>query len=148
LSLVQTVGSSKNRNLGFLYFMNKQIIITASVFGMLAVIAGAFGAHALQAFLSPKNLEIWHTAVQYQFYHVFALLFLSTFPRVKSKLVSAAYYLFTFGIVLFCGSLYLLSCRELPGWGWLSAVGPVTPVGGLLFIIGWLILGLAAFRNR
>ncbi len=128
--------------------MNKQIIITASVFGALGVVAGAFGAHSLQASLSARNLEVWHTAVQYQFYHVFALLFLSVFTGTKSKLLIATYYLFTFGIILFCGSLYLLACRDLLGWGWLPIIGPVTPIGGLLFIIGWITLGLAAFRNK
>jgi uncharacterized membrane protein YgdD (TMEM256/DUF423 family) len=128
--------------------MKKQIIITAAVFGMLAVIAGAFGAHGLQGIISAKNLEIWHTAVQYQFYHVFALLFLSTLAGLKERQVVAIYYLFTVGILCFSGSLYLLSCRDLPGWNWLIALGPITPIGGLLFIIAWLTLGIAAFRNR
>jgi uncharacterized membrane protein YgdD (TMEM256/DUF423 family) len=128
--------------------MKKQIIITAAVFGMLAVIAGAFGAHGLQGSISPKNLEVWHTAVQYQFYHVFALLFLSTLTGFKARQVAAIYYLFTIGILFFSGSLYLLSCRDLLGWNWLIAMGPITPIGGLLFIIGWLTLGITAFRNR
>jgi uncharacterized membrane protein YgdD (TMEM256/DUF423 family) len=128
--------------------MNKQIIITASLFGVLAVIAGAFGAHALRASLPPKQLEVWQTAVQYQFYHVFALLFLSTSSRFKSKLITSIYYLFTFGIIFFSGSLYLLSCRDLLGMPGLAAIGPITPIGGLLFIIGWVMLALAAIRNK
>jgi uncharacterized membrane protein YgdD (TMEM256/DUF423 family) len=128
--------------------MNKQIIITASVLGMLAVITGAFGAHGLKAVLSASQLEVWHTAVQYNFYHVFALLFLSTFKDTKSKLISASYFLFTFGIVFFSGSLYLLSCRKLIGWDWLIYMGPITPLGGLLFILGWLMLAIAAFRYK
>ena len=79
--------------------MKNKIIITASIFGMLAVIAGAFGAHALNNSLSAKNLEVWHTAVQYQFYHVFALLFLSTFTDFKRRLFNASYYLFILGII-------------------------------------------------
>jgi len=128
--------------------MNKQIIITASVFGMLAVITGAFGAHSLKALLPAAELEIWHTAVQYHFYHVFALLFLSTLTGVKNSFVTVAYYLFTFGIVSFSGSLYLLSCRAILGWHWLIFLGPVTPFGGLLFILGWLMIAFAAFRNE
>jgi uncharacterized membrane protein YgdD (TMEM256/DUF423 family) len=128
--------------------MNKQIIITASLFGALAVIAGAFGAHALRALLQPKQLEVWQTAVQYQFYHAFALLFLSTFSRFKSKLIVSAYYMFTIGIIFFSGSLYLLSCRDLLGMPGLTVLGPVTPIGGLLFIIGWVMLALAAIRNK
>lgn len=128
--------------------MNKQIIITAAFFGMLAVVLGAFGAHALRAVLTPAHLETWHTAVQYHFYHVFALLFLSTFARFKNGLISASYYLFTFGIVFFSGSLYLLSCRNALGISWLNILGPITPLGGFLFIAGWITLALAAFRNK
>jgi uncharacterized membrane protein YgdD (TMEM256/DUF423 family) len=128
--------------------MNKQIIVTASLFGMLAVIAGAFGAHALKAVLNATQLDVWHTAVQYQFYHVFALLFLSTFSRFKSKIINSTFYLFSFGIILFSGSLYLLACRDLLGWSWLSIMGPITPIGGLLFISGWVTLAVAGFRNK
>lgn len=128
--------------------MNKQIIITASVFGMLAVITGAFGAHGLRGRLSAADLEVWHTAVQYNFYHVFALLFLSTFARFKNNQIALAYYFFSFGILFFSGSLYLLSCRSLLGWDWLIVLGPITPLGGLLFILGWLMLAIAAFRNK
>ncbi|SDD93843.1 Uncharacterized membrane protein YgdD, TMEM256/DUF423 family [Mucilaginibacter pineti] len=128
--------------------MNKQIIITASVLGMLAVITGAFGAHGLKAVLPAAQIEVWHTAVQYNFYHVFALLFLATLGPVKSGLIKASYYLFTFGIVFFSGSLYLLSCRSIIGWDWLIYMGPITPIGGLLFILGWLMLAIAAFRDK
>ncbi|MBD1362818.1 DUF423 domain-containing protein [Mucilaginibacter sp. ZT4R22] len=128
--------------------MNKQIIITAALFGAIAVICGAFGAHALKGSLEPRQLEVWQTAVQYQFYHVLALLFLSTFSQFKNGPLIATYYLFTFGIILFSGSLYLLACRDLLKMPGLKAIGPVTPVGGLLFIIGWVTLALAAFRNK
>ena len=128
--------------------MNKQIIVTAGFFGLLAVIAGAFGAHALQAMLNAKQLDVWHTAVQYQFYHVFALLFLSTFTRFKNNLISTSYYLFTFGIIFFSGSLYLLACRDLIGWSWLTFMGPITPIVGLLFILGWATLAVAGLRNK
>jgi uncharacterized membrane protein YgdD (TMEM256/DUF423 family) len=128
--------------------MNRRIIITAAVLGMLGVIAGAFAAHGLKPKLTPQNLEIWHTAVQYQFYHVFALLFLTTFSRFNNGLISIGYYLFTFGIIFFSGSLYLLACRDLLGWGWLSIMGPITPLGGVLFIAGWVCLALAAVRNK
>jgi uncharacterized membrane protein YgdD (TMEM256/DUF423 family) len=135
-------------NLAFYLPMNKKIIITASVFGMLAVIAGAFGAHSLKAYLTPQQLEVWHTAVQYQFYHVFALLFLSTFARFKNSLVTASYYLFTFGIIFFSGSLYLSAFADILKWNLPTIIFLITPIGGLLFIIGWLMLGMAAYRNK
>ncbi|WDF54152.1 DUF423 domain-containing protein [Mucilaginibacter sp. KACC 22063] len=128
--------------------MNKQIVVTGALFGMVAVITGAFGAHALKSLLAPAQLEIWHTAVQYQFYHTFALLFLSTFSRFKNNYIFTAYWLFVFGIILFSGSLYLLSLRSALGWNGLMWLGPVTPVGGLLFISGWITLAIAGLRNK
>lgn len=129
--------------------MKRRIIFTSSIFGMLAVIAGAFGAHGLEGKLSAKNMEVWHTAVQYQFYHTFALIFLSTLTRFKIKLVSHCYILFSLGIILFSGSLYLLACAQLIDWSWLPGVaGPVTPIGGLLFIAGWICLGIAALKIK
>jgi uncharacterized membrane protein YgdD (TMEM256/DUF423 family) len=128
--------------------MNKLIIITAAFLGFLAVVLGAFAAHGLKGRLSAEHLDIWHTAVQYQFYHVFALLFLSTFSRFKNGLVTVAYYLFTLGIIFFSGSLYLLSTTEITHLDLAHIIGPITPIGGLLFIGGWIALGLAALRNK
>ena len=126
--------------------MNKRIIITASIFGMLSVICGAFGAHALKSSLTEANLGIWQTAVQYQFFHTLAILFLSILPQTKQNLLKSAYYCFTFGIILFSGSLYLLATREIHYLSWTSVLGAVTPFGGLLFIGGWISLMLAGLK--
>lgn len=128
--------------------MQKNIIITAAILGMLAVITGAFGAHALKARLEVSQIQVWNTAVQYQFYHVLALLFLSTLARNDSGQVYAAYWLFVLGIVFFSGSLYLLSCSSIMQWSWLRILGPITPIGGLLFIAGWFMVALAAIKNK
>ena len=127
--------------------MNRQIIITAAILGMLGVIAGAFAAHGLRPKLTADQLEGWHTGVQYQFYHVFALLVLSVLS-LKGKLITATYYLFTLGIICFSGSLYLLACQDLLGVHIANIIGPITPLGGLLFIAGWATLAIAAFRNK
>jgi uncharacterized membrane protein YgdD (TMEM256/DUF423 family) len=128
--------------------MQKNIIITAAVLGMLAVITGAFGAHALKARLEAPQIQVWNTAVQYQFYHVLALLFLSTLARNDSSQVYASYWLFVLGIIFFSGSLYLLSCSSILQWSWLRVLGPITPIGGLLFIAGWFMLALVAVKNK
>lgn len=127
--------------------MNKRIILTATIFGLIAVIFGAFGAHGLEEKISASSLENWKTAVSYQFYHTFALLFLATFSRARNHLIFVSYLSFTVGILLFCGSLYLLSTKEVTG---LSAgiLGPITPIGGLFFIIGWISLFLATIRHK
>lgn len=128
--------------------MNKRIIITAAFFGLFAVIFGAFAAHSLKTILSSASLEIWKTAVEYQFYHTTALLFLSTFSRSRSRLINFASWSFTFGIILFSGSLYLLAVKDAFNMNWISVIGPITPVGGLLFILGWISLILAAIKNK
>ena len=98
-------------------------------FMFLAVGLGAFGAHALKAKLAPDMLVIFETGVRYQVYHALALLLLASL-RGPSK----AAWCFTAGIALFSGSLYLLALTGVRKWG------AVTPIGGVLFLIGWLIL--------
>ncbi|SDZ87428.1 DUF423 domain-containing protein [Pedobacter hartonius] len=128
--------------------MNRRIILTASFFGAVAVILGAFGAHGLKNILSADQMDIWTKGIEYQFYHTFALLFLSTFARFRTKLVDFSYFCFTIGIVLFSGSLYLLATRDITHIGFVNIIGPVTPFGGLLLILGWVILFFAALKNR
>lgn len=128
--------------------MNKRIILTAAFFGVLAVILGAFGAHGLKSIVNTDALGIWAKGVEYQFYHVFALLFLSTFARFRNKLIDWSYYCFTAGILLFSGSLYLLATREVLNLSFVHILGPITPIGGLFFIAGWVLLFFAALRHK
>lgn len=128
--------------------MSKRILVTASLFGATAVILGAFGAHGLKNLIDQNALAIWTKGVEYQFYHTFALLFLYLFAVKRAdKLVKLAYWFFTFGILLFSGSLYLLATRGISNIGFVNYIGPVTPVGGLLLIFGWLSLFFAALKN-
>jgi uncharacterized membrane protein YgdD (TMEM256/DUF423 family) len=128
--------------------MNKQIILTASFLGLIAVILGAFGAHGLEGKISDYHIGTWKTANQYHFYHTFALLFLSTFSRAKNTSIRVSFFAFVIGILLFSGSLYILSVREITGFGNPSILGPITPLGGVCFIIGWVGLFIAALKNR
>lgn len=107
--------------------------ITAAV-GLSGVALGAFGAHALKSKLGAANLAVWNTAVTYHLLHAVALLALTLYGRATGRVPGTPLALFTAGIALFSGSLYLLA---LTGWGWL---GPVTPIGGLAFLVGWLSL--------
>jgi uncharacterized membrane protein YgdD (TMEM256/DUF423 family) len=128
--------------------MNKRIILAASFFGALAVILGAFGAHSLKNTVDAYSLSIWQKGVEYQFYHTFALLYLSTFARYKNKLISLAFIFFSIGIFLFSGSLYLLALKDVYTASIAPVLGPITPVGGLCFIIGWVCLFLAALKDK
>ena len=128
--------------------MTRLFLLIASFSGMTAVILGAFGAHALKQRLPANLLHSYETAVQYQFWHALALLavalLLLQWPA--SRLLQATGWLFTLGIILFSGSLYLLSLTEVRQIGAIS-VGPITPMGGLCFIVGWFLLILAAWQN-
>jgi uncharacterized membrane protein YgdD (TMEM256/DUF423 family) len=128
--------------------MQKTFGILAAIFGMTAVIIGAFGAHALKDKLDIYQHLIFEKGVQYQFYHVAALLtvfFLGT--KTNSKLLKMAGWFFTFGILFFCGSLYLLAMRDLIGIGSLTSVlGPITPIGGFCFITGWVLLLISIIK--
>lgn len=128
--------------------MNKQIIIVASVFGILAVILGAFGAHGLKNLIDPTGIEVWKTAVSYHFYHTFALLFLALVPASGIKNVKLTAWFFVLGILFFSGSLYLISLKDILGISQLSILGPITPLGGLFFILGWFSILYAALKNK
>ncbi|MBK1439095.1 DUF423 domain-containing protein [Parapedobacter sp. ISTM3] len=128
--------------------MNKRIILTASFFGLAAVVLGAFGAHGLEGKISEDGLETWETAVEYQFYHTIALLFLATFSRAKNTYIRFSFVTFTLGILLFSGSLYLLSTRAITAVGNPAILGPITPLGGVCFILGWLGLFVATIKNK
>ncbi len=129
--------------------MYKTILCVASVYGVMAVMFGAFGAHALKARLDADALSAWHTAVQYQFYHALALLAVGILMHnVPSRALSAAGIAMIVGTALFSGSLYLLATRSLLPFGSMRLLGPITPLGGLTLIIGWICLACAAFRLK
>ncbi len=128
--------------------MNKNIILVASFFGATAVILGAFGAHSLKNLIEPHLVDTWAKGVEYQFYHTFAILYLSTFARYKNNLIRLSFLFFSLGIILFSGSLYLLATRSLLGLDFLNYIGPITPIGGLCFVLGWVFLFFAAFRHK
>lgn len=123
--------------------MNARILMgLAGLLGALAVVLGAFGAHALRARLSPDLLAIWRTGVEYHFYHVFALIAVAVLASSRpSAWLSAAGWLFLAGIVVFSGSLYALTLSGV------RVLGAITPIGGLAFIAGWICFAIAAFSK-
>lgn len=120
----------------------KLFVSIGAAMAALAVVLGAFGAHALKTRLPAGMLEVYQTAVQYHFWHALGLLAVGLALQLlpEAGWLRTAGWLLTAGIVLFCGSLYLLA---LTGSKWLGAV---TPLGGLAFILGWLALVVAALR--
>lgn len=121
--------------------MQTTALRAGTIFAALAVILGAFGAHALKQVLTPELLQTFETGVKYQFYHSFALLITGilygSFTNKSTKLAST---FFSIGIVLFSGSIYALVMLKSNGQVGLAGLGILTPIGGLFFILGWLML--------
>jgi uncharacterized membrane protein YgdD (TMEM256/DUF423 family) len=130
--------------------MHKNFLIAASVFGVLAIPLGAFGAHSLESItIDEKTLHGFQTGVQYQMYHALALLAVAIiFEKFPDRLIQWAGNCFIAGIILFSGSLYLLTFLKLQGSAAIKFVGPVTPLGGIFFIAGWLFLLTGVVRKK
>lgn len=128
--------------------MYRTAIISGALFAALAVILGAFGAHALKAVLTEQQLFTFETGVRYQFYHSFALLAAGIIygfkPTSQIKLAST---FFIIGILLFSGSLYCITALQMNGQAGLGGLGILTPIGGLFFILGWLLLLLGSAKK-
>jgi uncharacterized membrane protein YgdD (TMEM256/DUF423 family) len=121
--------------------MDRLWLLLGAAYGFIAVALGAFGAHALKQKLSAEMLAVWRTAVEYQFYHALALLLLGLLarqmPAVSFNVAGAC---FSAGVLLFSGSLYALALSDI------RMLGAVTPLGGLLFLTGWIFLGWTIAR--
>lgn len=121
--------------------MLRGFLMLAAFFGFTGVALGAFAAHGLKNRLTPEYLTIFHTGVTYQLVHTLALFGVALLAtQIQGRLITWAGLSFTVGMVLFSGSLYLLTMTGI------SKLGIITPFGGLAFLIGWVCLGLAAWR--
>lgn len=121
----------------------QRILLVASIFGALGVAIGAFGAHGLQATLEANGrLETFKTGVLYHLIHALAILGVALImPHIESDLLTYAAYAFVAGILLFSGSLYVLSIFNI------GIMGAIAPLGGTAFIIGWILIGVAAWQS-
>lgn len=115
--------------------MNKNLSITA-LLGITAIVLGAFATHSLKENLSPEAMSSLETGIRYQMYHVIVLLFVNTFSGFSETFKNRVSLLFFFGILFFSGSIYTIYLLGVDA----SNIWFVTPLGGLLFIIGWLVL--------
>src|SRR3954462_14026268 len=129
------------------YYMHKGFLQTAALLGALAVVIGAFGAHGLKKLLPPETvtetITTFETGVRYQFYHVFALLAVAIlFGSFPGKYLQYAGICFIIGIILFSGSLYVLTALQATQTVGMRGIGAITPIGGAFFIAGWIFLFL------
>lgn len=128
--------------------MKKSFAIWGAAFALTATMLGALGAHALRAYLDPHQLESFKTGTQYQFYHALALLIMAVMAeRAPNKLLNIAAYLLIAGVFCFSGSIYLLTTPAATGLPEMRFLGPVTPLGGLCFMAGWVLAIFSFFRS-
>lgn len=127
--------------------MDKKIISTGAILGMLAIVLGAFGAHALKKVLSLEQLATFETGVRYQMSHALFLLFIGIMDTLSQKAKKTIYYLVLSGVVLFSASIYLLATNDLTSFDF-RVIGFVTPVGGLLLIMAWCVLFYNFIKKR
>ncbi|MFI5219366.1 MAG: DUF423 domain-containing protein [Bacteroidia bacterium] len=129
--------------------MPRKFLIVAAISGFICVALGAFGAHTLKRLIIPEQLAAFETGVRYQFYHTIVLIVVSVLISTKGDniFLKRAGYFFITGIIFFSGSLYFLSTQNIlhANMNWL---GPFTPIGGLFFIIGWLMIVIYAVKNK
>lgn len=129
--------------------MHKNYLRIACFLGAFTVALGAFGAHALKALVDEHTLSVYDTAVRYQFFHVFALaLSALIYQYHPNKLVKLSGTFFLLGILFFSGSLYLITFKAVIGSDGFAWAGPITPIGGLFFIMGWVLLGIGSRKDK
>lgn len=127
--------------------MNNKVWILGAFLGGLSVVLGAFGAHGLKNSISLESLQVFETGVRYQMYHAFFLLIIGSTKIIDDKTKNILFYLILFGVLFFSGSLYGLATNSLTSFDFKS-IGFITPIGGLLFILAWLILLIKFLKNR
>ncbi len=125
--------------------MNKTIFLTGAIFGALAVVIGAFGAHGLENLIDSDAIQTFETGVKYQMYHAIFLLVLGSVTQLPEKSKKLIYYFIVVGIFLFSFSIYFLATNSLTAFDF-KTIGFITPIGGLFLIIGWILLGYRGFK--
>jgi len=126
----------------------RQIIITAIILMVLGIILGAFGAHGLKGKVSPEKIASFETGVRYQMLNALGLLAIAALKPVFHFPLRTVFVLILCGVVLFSGSIYGLTFQEMAGMDLGKVLGPVTPLGGLLMIAGWMVLLIRVIRDK
>ncbi len=118
--------------------MNKNILAVGSLLGAVAIALGAFGAHGLKPIMSVESLQTFEIGVRYQMYHALFLFFIGGFAPLSQKVKAIILYLVVIGVLFFSGSVFLLSTNTLTAFDF-KVIGFITPIGGLLLIVAWLL---------
>ncbi|MFD2099840.1 DUF423 domain-containing protein [Flagellimonas iocasae] len=127
--------------------MNRTIVLTGIIFGLLAIILGAFGAHGLEKLVDADAIDTFETGVRYQMYHGLFLLFLGIWDGLEKSMKKRIYVMILAGVILFSFSIYLLALNSLTAFDF-KAIGFLTPIGGVFLILGWIILGQNVINSK
>lgn len=127
--------------------MNKTILGTGLLFGVTAVLLGAFGAHGLENLVDAKAIVTFETGVKYQMYHALFLMFLGGFNFMAEGRKKLVYYFIVAGVICFSFSIYLLATNELSGFDF-KKIALLTPIGGVLLVTGWILLGIRVLNQN
>ncbi|SFZ89600.1 Uncharacterized membrane protein YgdD, TMEM256/DUF423 family [Flaviramulus basaltis] len=119
--------------------MNKKILITAALLGIISIVLGAFGAHGLKQLITAEAIQTFETGVRYQMYHAVFLLFVGSTALINEKTKKMVYYLTLIGVIFFSGSIYGLATNSLTSFNF-KIIGFITPIGGLLLILAWVFI--------
>jgi uncharacterized membrane protein YgdD (TMEM256/DUF423 family) len=134
--------------------MHRKILLWGIGFAITAVLLGAFGAHALKSILTPEKLQSYETGVRYQLIHALALITLSIYGQqnktndLVNQWIGRAAHFYIMGAFLFCGSIYGLALFSVIHPSWAFVLGPITPIGGLCFMVGWAIWARVVWLNK
>lgn len=134
--------------------MHRKILLWGIGFAIIAVLLGAFGAHALKSVLTPGQLQSYETGVRYQLIHALALIALSIYSQQNQQIhfvhkgIGWAAHFFIVGCFLFSGSIYGLALLSLANPNWAFILGPITPIGGLSFMLGWASWAKVVWSNK
>lgn len=127
--------------------MNKKIVITASILISITIAIGAFGAHGLKKLVDASSIASFETGVRYQMYHALGLFIIGLTPSISEIVKRRVFWFFILAIVLFSGSIYLLSLDEVLPFS-VKGIAFLTPIGGLLFIVGWILLAMGVYKSK
>jgi uncharacterized membrane protein YgdD (TMEM256/DUF423 family) len=127
--------------------MNRNLLITGAIFGLIAIILGAFAAHGLKPLITAQDIMTFETGVKYQMYSGLFLLFLGSAAVINEKVKKTCFYLTTLGVILFSGSIFLLATNSLTSFDF-RVFGFITPIGGTMMISAWIVLLISFFKLK
>ena len=127
--------------------MNRTILLTGTIMGMVAIVLGAFGAHGLEKLVDKDAVDTFETGVRYQMYHALFLLFLALYNGIAEKTKKKVFVSVLLGVIPFSCSIYLLALNKVTTFDF-KVIGFLTPIGGVFMILGWMLLGYRIIKSR